>query len=50
MPDLLYEKRDGVAIITFNRPEQRNALSPADRFGIEGDSSGLNVRLLLMLE
>ena len=28
MPDLLYEKRDGVAILTFNRPERRNALSP----------------------
>jgi enoyl-CoA hydratase len=28
MPDLLYEKRDGIAIITFNRPEQRNAFSP----------------------
>ena len=28
MPDLLYEKRDGVAILTFNRPEKRNALSP----------------------
>jgi enoyl-CoA hydratase len=27
-PDLLYEKRDGVAILTFNRPEKRNALSP----------------------
>jgi enoyl-CoA hydratase len=25
---LLYEKRDGVAYITFNRPEKRNALSP----------------------
>ena len=28
MPDLLYEKRDGVAILTFNRPERRNAFSP----------------------
>lgn len=28
MPDLLYEKRDGIAILTINRPEQRNALSP----------------------
>ena len=27
-PDLLYEKRDGIAILTFNRPERRNALSP----------------------
>jgi enoyl-CoA hydratase len=28
MPDLLYEKRDHIAIVTFNRPERRNALSP----------------------
>lgn len=28
MPDLLFEKRDGVAWITFNRPEVKNALSP----------------------
>jgi enoyl-CoA hydratase len=28
MSDLLYEKRDGIAILTFNRPERRNALSP----------------------
>ena len=28
MPDLLYEKRDGVAILTLNRPERRNAFSP----------------------
>ena len=28
MPDLLYEKRDGVATITLNRPEQRNSFSP----------------------
>jgi len=28
MPDLLYEKRGHVAIVTFNRPERRNALSP----------------------
>ncbi len=25
MPGLLYEKRDGVAYITFNRPDVRNA-------------------------
>jgi enoyl-CoA hydratase len=28
MSDLLYEKRDGIAILTLNRPEQRNAFSP----------------------
>ena len=28
MPDLIYEKRDGVAYLTFNRPESRNAISP----------------------
>ncbi|MAG29374.1 MAG: enoyl-CoA hydratase [Deltaproteobacteria bacterium] len=28
MPDLLYEKRDGIAILTLNRPERRNAFSP----------------------
>jgi enoyl-CoA hydratase len=28
MDPLLYEKRDGVAYITFNRPEVRNAISP----------------------
>ncbi len=27
-PHLLYEKRDGVALLTMNRPEKRNALSP----------------------
>jgi enoyl-CoA hydratase len=28
MPDLLFERRDGVAWITLNRPAQKNALSP----------------------
>jgi enoyl-CoA hydratase len=28
MPDLIYEKRDGIAYLTMNRPEKRNALSP----------------------
>src|ERR1043166_4553415 len=27
-PALLYEKRDGVAYLTFNRPRVRNAVSP----------------------
>lgn len=28
MPDLLVEQRDAIAILTFNRPEKRNAFSP----------------------
>ena len=28
MPDLIYKKEDGVATITLNRPERRNAFSP----------------------
>ena len=28
MPHLLTERRDGIAIVTLNRPEKRNALSP----------------------
>lgn len=28
MPDLLYEKRDGIATLTLNRPEARNSFSP----------------------
>ena len=28
MPHLIYEKRDGIAILTLNRPEKRNSLSP----------------------
>ncbi|MEE8166505.1 MAG: enoyl-CoA hydratase-related protein [Myxococcota bacterium] len=52
MPDLLYEKRDGVAIITFNRPERRNALSPemlirlADAWKDYRDDDTLRVAIL----
>jgi enoyl-CoA hydratase len=28
MPDLLFEKREGIAYLTFNRPERKNAISP----------------------
>ena len=28
MPHLIYEKRDGIAYLTMNRPERRNAISP----------------------
>jgi len=28
MADLLFEKRGGIAYVTFNRPERRNAISP----------------------
>lgn len=28
MPHLIYEKRDGIAYLTMDRPERRNALSP----------------------
>ena len=28
MSDLIYEKRDGIAYLTLNRPERRNAFSP----------------------
>ena len=28
MPHLIYEKRDGIAYLTMNRPEKRNALTP----------------------
>jgi enoyl-CoA hydratase len=27
-PALLYEKREGIAYLTFNRPQVRNAMSP----------------------
>jgi enoyl-CoA hydratase len=28
MPDLIYEKKNGIAYLTMNRPERRNAFSP----------------------
>ena len=28
MPHLIYEKRNGIAYLTMNRPEKRNALTP----------------------
>jgi enoyl-CoA hydratase/carnithine racemase len=28
MSQIVVERRDGVAIVTLNRPEKRNALSP----------------------
>jgi enoyl-CoA hydratase len=52
MPDLLYEKRDGIAILTFNRPEKRNAFSPellvrlADAWVDFRDDDSLRVAIL----
>ena len=52
MSDLLYEKRDHVAILTFNRPERRNALSPetmvrlADAWRDFRDDDALRVAIL----
>ncbi len=52
MPDLIYEKRDGVAYLTFNRPERRNALSPelivrlADAWIDYRDDDSLRVAIL----
>lgn len=34
MSEILYERRGGIAIITINRPEQRNAISKAVRSGL----------------
>jgi len=50
--DLLYEKRDGIAILTLNRPERRNALSPesmcrlADAWRDFRDDDSLRVAIL----
>jgi enoyl-CoA hydratase len=52
MTDLLYEKRNHVAILTFNRPERRNALSPetmvrlADAWKDFRDDDDLRVAIL----
>ena len=52
MPDLLYEKRDGIATLTFNRPEKRNAFSPellvrlADAWVDFRDDDSLRVAIL----
>lgn len=52
MPHLLYEKRDQVAILSFNRPERRNALSPetmvrlADAWKDFRDDDDLRVAIL----
>lgn len=52
MPDLIYEKRDGIAHLTLNRPEKRNAFSPemicrlADAWHDFRDDSSLRVAIL----
>jgi len=52
MPDLLFEKRDGIAWITFNRPERKNAISPegfcrlADAWTEFRDDDDLRVAIL----
>ena len=52
MSDLLYEKRDGIAILTLNRPSQRNAFSPemmirlADAWTDFRDDDSLRVAIL----
>ena len=52
MPDLLYEKRDGIAILTLNRPEKRNAFTPemlvrlADAWEDFRDDASLRVAIL----
>jgi enoyl-CoA hydratase len=52
MPDLIYEKRDGIAYLIFNRPESRNAISPqmmvqlAEAWRDYRDDDGLRVAIL----
>ncbi len=52
MADLLFEKRDGIAWITFDRPERRNAISPegfcrlADAWTEFRDDRALRVAIL----
>jgi len=52
MPDLIYEKRDGIAHLTMNRPEKRNAFSPemicrlADAWHDFREDSSLRVAIL----
>lgn len=52
MPDLILEKRDGVATLTLNRPERRNAISPqmmvqlADAWTELRDDPALRVAIL----
>ena len=52
MPDLLFEKRGGIAYLTFNRPERRNAISPqmmlqlADAWLEFRDDAALRVAIL----
>src|SRR5262245_32949934 len=52
MSDLLFEKRDRVAVVTFNRPEKKNALTPemvvrlAQAWREFRDDDGLRVAIL----